>query len=929
MEAFVDGQPLRVDTRKALAILALLAVERRPFAREELAALLWPESDDEAARGALRRTLSVLRAGLGGSWLAIDRATVALEPGALVDLHALDAALGTGRADSLEAAAELARGPFLAGFTLRDSPPFDDWRATWESAAERQTATVLDALATAQEASGDLVGAVTAASRRVALNPLDEPAQRRLMLLLARTGDRAGAIRSYRACVAALDHELGVPPLAETTELYEAIRDERLEPAPPPSVPVVQGTPTRLPMIGREGELDRVLDALSSAVPDGRVVIVEGEAGIGKTRLLEAAGEVAAARGSQILTARAFATEQDIPHGPVIELLRVGFAGTDAASRLGAVPAAVLAEVERLMPLPPGLRREPAVQPPRADRLEARARLLDAIASTLTALVAPNGPPAAGMIVIEDLQWCDEASREVFGWLARRLHGRGVALILAWRPEDLDAAGERFSDAMTARDGTTTIRLARLDRDAVARLVEAAADGADSAVDAAVLYTESEGLPLYVVEALATGAQGAERQGGVQALLRERLASVGETGAQVLTAAAVLGRTFDLHLLGATSGRTEEEVVAALEELVRRGLVREVAGGRDVTYDFAHARIRDAAHEATSLARRRLLHRRAAEALRAEPSWRDSSARLALVAGHLHEAGREAEAAVLLREAGRRAQALHANTEAVAHLEKAIALGYPDVAEAQIAIGESLTVLGDYQGAITVLEAAAAKADPRLLPAAELRIGRAHARRGELKLAAGHLDAAIDALAGHAGAEAVPVLVRALVERSVVMRRGGHLDRAAADAQRAFRHAEAAHDEPGAGAAVRMVGLVARDRGDLVAARQALERSLVLAASDPDAGAAVAARNALALLAADEGDRREAIALLETALDVCRRIGARHLEAAVENNLADQLHAIGDTEASMDHLRHAVAIFADIGGRPGELEPEIWKLVDW
>lgn len=933
LEAIVDGRPLQVDTRKALAILAMLAVERRPFAREELAAVLWPESDDDAARGALRRTLSVLRTGLGGAWLATDRATVALEPGAFVDLQALDAALASGRLDRLEEAAGLARGPFVAGFTLRDSPPFDDWRATWESAAERQTAAVLDALSAALQASGDLAGALAAASRRVALNPLDEPAQRRLMLLLARTGDRAGAIHCYRACVSALDQELGVPPLAETTELYEAIRDERVEPASPPPAPPVAEAPRRLPMVGRESELGRVLGAVAGAVPDGRVVIVEGEAGIGKTRLLEAAVESAAARGSRALTARAFAAEQDIPYGPVIELLRIGLARPDAASRLATVPAGVLAEVERLVPLPAGMRRETASQPPRMDRLEARARLLDAIATTLTALVAADGsadgPPVAGIVLIEDLQWCDEASREVIGWLARRLHGRAVALILAWRPEDLDAAGERFSDAMTARDDVTAIRLARLGRDAVARLVEAAAGGADPVGDGAALYRESEGLPLYIVEALAAGDPAAERTGGVHALLRERLASVGETGAQVVTAAAVLGRTFDLRLVRSTSGRTEEEVVTALEELVRRGLVREVAGGRDVTYDFAHARIRDAAYEATSLARRRLLHRRAADTLRAEPSWRDGPRRLALVAGHLQAAGQEAEAAALLREAGRRAQALHAHTEAVAHLETSIALGYPDAAEAQIAIGESLTILGDYQGAISVLETAAAHADPHLLPGAELRLGRAHARRGDLELAAGHLDAAVDALTGLAGDDAASVLVRSLVERAVVMRRAGRLDQAAADAERALRQAEAVHDEPGAGAALRMVGLVARDQRDLAAARRALEQSLALAAADPDAGAAVAARNALALLAADEGDRRGAIALLEAALEDSRRIGARHLEAAVENNLADQLHAIGDAEASMDHLRHAVALFADIGGRPGELEPEIWKLVDW
>ena len=102
-----------------------------------------------------------------------------------------------------------------------------------------------------------------------------------------------------------------------------------------------------------------------------------------------------------------------------------------------------------------------------------------------------------------------------------------------------------------------------------------------------------------------------------------------------------------------------------------------------------------------------------------------------------------------------------------------------------------------------------------------------------------------------------------------------------------------------------------------------------MAIADPDLASAIAARNALALVEAAGGNRATAITLLEAALADSRRIGARHLEAAVENNLADQLHALGDSDASMGHLRRAVALFAEIGGRPGELEPEIWRLVDW
>ena len=129
--------------------------------------------------------------------------------------------------------------------------------------------------------------AIEAARRRVELDPLDEAGQRRLIDLLARSGDRAGAIRQYRSLVALLDHELGVAPLRETTDRYESIREDRpgvAAPVAPAAIPALPG----LPLAGRDRELAAIVAAARDARPDGRLVVVEGEAGIGKTRLGEA-----------------------------------------------------------------------------------------------------------------------------------------------------------------------------------------------------------------------------------------------------------------------------------------------------------------------------------------------------------------------------------------------------------------------------------------------------------------------------------------------------------------------------------------------------------------------------------------------------------------------------------------------------------------
>jgi DNA-binding SARP family transcriptional activator len=933
LEVLVDGAPLVVDTRKAVAMLALLAVGGRPFARDELAAMLWPEADDESARGALRRTLSVLRASLGDRWLRVDRSSVTLDRDATwIDLDALQAAAGAADAATLHDAAELARGGFLAGFTLRDAPDFDDWRATQGSAAERVVADLLDRLVVAAEAEGDIPAAVAAATKRVEVDPLDESAQRRLMSVLARSGDRSGAIRAYRACVAILERELGVAPLAETTELYEAIRDARAEPAEIVEEALALPVMDRLPHVGRIAEQASVLAALAAATEDGRVAMVVGEAGIGKSRLVEAVTGAALKSGARSLGARAFASEAGIAYGPIVELLRAGMARPDSAERLRGLPLATLRELDRLAPLPDDVLH--AAAPGRSvatggDQPGARARLLEAIGSALATLTEG---PAPGLVVVEDLQWADDATREALAWLARRLSGRPLLLLLTWRPEDLDELGASFASTIEAVPASLSVTLHRLVRDDVERLVAAAVAAGHAGLDLDALLAESEGLPLYLVEAIAAGTNRPDGTGrSVRTLLRERLATVSETATQVLAAAAVIGRSFDLRLVQGASGRSEDETLAAVEELVRRGLVRELISGPSGALDFVHAKLREAAYEATSLARRRLLHRRTADLLRADGSNRDDLGRLVQIATHERAAGREGEAANAFAEAASRARAVYANREAATHLETALALGHPDVAELQLALGEVRTALGDYDGAVAALETAAALATDARLAAIELRLARVHTRRGDLATADSHLVAAEELLTPTGGVGSDD-LASVLAERALVAHRSGDGPAAIALADRALRivggDADSLDLPARAARPLQVLGMVALSEGHLDTARGHLERALATAAV-ADLPVAVATRHALALVVARAGELGRAIDLAGAALDDGRRLGDRHVEAVLENTLADLLHEAGRREESMAHLKLAVAIFAEVGGRPGDLEPEIWKLVEW
>lgn len=948
----VGGVPLAVDTRKAVALLAYLALTSRPASRESLGALLWPESGDAEARGALRRTLSVLNSALGGIGLAIDRMSVALDP-ALVDLdvtrfrEAVAQARGHGHEahrscvtcrSSLEAAIALDRGGLMEGFSLRDSETWDEWIEIEREAYQRELAGALERLVRERLAAGGWDGAIAAGRRWLELDPLHEPAHRALMEAYARSGETAAAVRQYRDAAVTLDRELGVAPLPETTELYEAIVAGTLAPPSPTSRPVTapegvrpRTTPSASPLIGRADALAAILGDLAEAKADGRLVAIEGEAGIGKTRLADAVVERAVVAGHRVVAARCYPGESAVALAPIAALLRGILAMPDGAARIDRLAARDRRTLSGLVPdIEPD---ERAPGPSREPGPAARFRLFEAIAEALATagggpVDGPDPGPAA-IVRLDDLQWADDSTLEALAFLARRLGGRPILLLLSWRREELGEHAEPLVAAALATPALT-IRLDRLGsadmRGLVAALVEASG-ASPSPAGLEALLEEAEGLPLYAVEALAAPDRPpGDVPAGIRALLQARLSALSEIAMQVVGAAAVLGRSFDAEAVRVVSGRSDEETVAALEELERRRIIRET-GEALAGYDFSHARLRDVAHESTSLARRRLLHRRAADVLRG-PTGRalDPLGRLARIGTHEQAAGRAPEAATAFREAGELARSLFANREALEYLETALALGHPDGIGLHEAIGDVRMRIGEYGGAIASLEAAAASAEPDRLADIEHRLGRIHLRRGDPIRAEAHLAAATAALEEAGGTDG-PRRSRILAERAIAAVRGGRGDQAAGLAAEA--RALAAGDAAAEAEADRILGLLARDRGDLDEARAMLEQSLSAASGLADPAASIAAANALALVVADQQDVDLALVLAESALFSARRAGERHLEAAVENNLADMLRSAGRDDEAMEHLRAAVAAFADVGGTPGELEPGIWMLETW
>ncbi|MEJ7629932.1 MAG: AAA family ATPase [Nocardioidaceae bacterium] len=901
-----DGALVAFDTRKAMALLAHLALTDRPRPRDVLADLLWPDSDPEHARGALRRTLSTLRSAIGPELIEATRDHVRLVKGSgiTVDVDGFRHSRGCG---DLERAVELFRGEFLEAFAVRDAPDFEDWVRIEAEDLRRELIAALAELAAVREAAGDPSGALHFARRSLSIDPLHEPAHRALIRLYAATGDRGAALVQYRECVRTLSRELGVPPLRETTELYEAINQGSYAALAPTPAPHVSRPPEALapPFVGRAGDLRALRSTYDAIDTDGRVVLVEGEAGIGKTRLVEELLKELRDEGSRVLVGRAYEDESGLAYAPIIEALKGRLREGD--DWLAGVGDRALAEAARLVPeLVTG---RPVEGVAGLDRPGAETRFLSGVWDTLSAAASGRVP---GVLFVDDAHWSDDATVSLLSYGLRRSAGRPLLTALTWRTPHHHPL--RHAVAAVSRAGSATVlHLDRLGEGAVEELVRATRPAARDPSVVRRLWEKTEGVPLLLVEYLRTlgGDEDWPLPSGARDLLRARLDPVSETGRQVLSAAAVLGRSFDVDTVRVVSGRTDEETVNALEETMRRGLVAE--GSFD--YDFAHDLLRTLVYDETSLARRRLLHGRAAQALEGPAAG---------VARHLQLAGRDVEAAHAFHRAGEQAREVYANAEALGHLCAAMALGHPDQAGLHTAIGDLQTLMGDYPAALLSLEAAAAVCGPAQLSAVEHRLGRLQHRRGEFSLAESHLQAALTAGGGPAPADRAAVIA----DLSLAAHSLGDASRAWQLAGEATRLAE---EEGGPRARCRthnLLGMLATAHGDTGRALDSLRRSRDLADLVGDQELRAAALNNLALAHKARGELEHAIELTVEALDLCRATGDRHHEAALRNNLADLLHASSRPDEAMSHLKSAVEIFADIGTEQ-EPRPEIWKLVRW
>jgi serine/threonine protein kinase/predicted ATPase/DNA-binding SARP family transcriptional activator len=286
-----EGRPILIRRRKAVALLAYLAVTAQTHSRDALATLFWPEYDQSGARANLRRDLSYLKRALDDDVLAIDWSEVGINPQAALhlDVTGFTSRLAQAQAHrhppsqlcpaclaALTEAVDLSSDDFMAGFSLPDCPEFDEWQFFQRESLRRSLATALQQLIDWHVAQGTPEPGIAYARRWLALDPLHEPAHRRLMQLYAWDGQQAAALRQFDECVRLLDEELGVAPEAETAAMYQAIKARKLPPpatagaSPPPAAAALSDPGLRyvqgeLLASGSRGQVYRGLDRVTGA----------------------------------------------------------------------------------------------------------------------------------------------------------------------------------------------------------------------------------------------------------------------------------------------------------------------------------------------------------------------------------------------------------------------------------------------------------------------------------------------------------------------------------------------------------------------------------------------------------------------------------------------------------------------------------------
>lgn len=711
-ELDLDGRHTYLAAHQVDQFLAYLAYRAGWVTRDELVFLFWSDRVDAAGRRNLRKLLHRARREVGGVETEGDRVRWLVETDVRAWREALD------ESDVLRALA-MVTGSLLEGLDVNVTVEFGEWLETERRQTQRRLsdAVVVRCMELEQDAPEDAIALAAALSE---LDPLDERAVQCSLRALANAGRTDALEPTYRAFADRLALELGGEPLETTVALSRpsVSAPEAGDAIPPPVTawpPPVSAPWGTTSFVGRRPELAQLDESLARALAgQGSVVAIEGEAGVGKTRLIEHFLSRAPA-GVARFAANCYERDLSAP----LEPIRTALGVWDEAA-----PARPVEDL-----------RFGTTEP------RDRGNVLRALTARLLAAGAEH---EGAILFIDDLQWADAATLEFLAYAAIRLQDEPVLILVSHRREDRDVL-ERWRAQLSERRAIRVIGVGRFDGDQTRALVAEVFDAADRELDrfAAYVHGESEGNPFYVLEYLRWLRDGefieldetrrisaaswalieqAAVPESIRSLISARYRALGEQARGVLDVAAVIGRGFDFGLLAVVAEREPLALWSTMEPLLAAGLLVSLPDG---TYAFSHDKLRETVYESLGPPVRRSLHARSAAALR------DAGAGAAELAHHDLRAERWSDAYASLLAAARSAEAETALEVALQGYRRMLGLldrlDDPDRRRFEVlqAIERLLEVLGRQPEWIDTIERLSVLArrlgDPRSMAAAALK----------------------------------------------------------------------------------------------------------------------------------------------------------------------------------------------------------------
>lgn len=921
----VNQRADRFRSRKGRALLAYLISEERQLHREQLGALLWPDLTLSRARANLSRVLSNLRK-VVPNYILADRETVRFD---FSRPHQIDTRLFLQQAHDLTATPEaefdptaaaealaLYRGELLDGLSLSDCPDFEEWLVIQRERFHRRALGLLDLLIHHHIQRGEFNESRRYVQRALVMEPWREEIHRQGMLIAALQGEREAALQQYDRCRRILAEELDVTPSEETRKLYQRIlRGEITSSKENQTVQAVS-----LPFVGRGTPYAWLLEHWEAACRGQTgLTLVAGEAGIGKTHLVDEVLRHVAGHGATVLRGRCYEFSSTVPYQAINEAVTTHLTAQTDHERL-TLPKAVAADLAQLLPV---VRRWTSELPPTPQQrgAEARTHLFDSLAYLLRTLPRP-------VLFIDDLHWADADMLDLLHYLTRTLHRHPIWLVGTYRPEDtpLHHPLTRLRQGLS-RDGLIHERaLPALTIAEVEQLAQAFVKAQDRPPLAAYLLQQSGGNPFVLQEVLkALQEHGLLRSkdqgweltapletntlpGRVQDVVMRRVARLSSTAQWALKYAAIIAQPFRAPLLTSIMGTPGDEIETALQSARTHRLLRSAEAQR---YDFTHDRIREVLYQKTPDHVRQLMHERVGQTLLGDStpeSLPDDV--IAQIAHHFERSTISARAIPYLRQAAQAAQRAYAHETAIDYYRRLLPLLSEE--ERLPAVTDLVRLwehLGQWERAETLIRQTLVMVERLEMHAEEAQLWYRLAQiqddqgrhRASLKSAR-----RAEAAARQAGPEAATTLAMSVNRQGWAYYRLADVDKALPFGKKAVALSRQSNSPDAITDSLNLLSALYNHQGRYADGSDALERALQIYR---DVGNQVGESQMLANLgytAYQRGEYEGAVAYCQEALPLARETNIRYLEMLCLTNLGGAEAAQGRLDQAERHLKQVL-----------------------